>query len=255
VILSPPSGRPRLSVLAVPAGIGRPTGVLDLDEVAPGIWLRAVEVRKAVLLSQPAARKRAAVETPDLRVCGEVSHSPAHVARRLLRTFVETTAKLAWISRDVHRRSGVFLNTKSQDMKTLLKEIGWEDEYERTYKILNHYIHTDPKVSASGFYRTYEWGEGDLFPELGPETKHYLFKTSHGAAVLGENLMSRQEARQLYEPFLTVKVFDIALAGLRLLYGNTSMERGWWPGEVLPTFVRLCDRVPGLAALIRWPSA
>src|SRR4029450_10532960 len=64
VILSPPSGRPRLSVLAVPAGISRPTGVLDLDEVAPGIWLRTVEVREAVLLCQATARKREAGAAP-----------------------------------------------------------------------------------------------------------------------------------------------------------------------------------------------
>src|SRR5919107_3622542 len=82
VILSPPSGRLLLSGLAVPAGISRPTSVLNLDEVAPGIWLRTVEVRKAVLLGQPAARKRAAVEAPDLRVCGEVGYRPAHVAWR-----------------------------------------------------------------------------------------------------------------------------------------------------------------------------
>src|ERR687896_86403 len=56
------------SLLAVTRWICRQTRVLDLDEVAPGVGLRAVEVGEPVLARQPARGERAAVAAVDLRV-------------------------------------------------------------------------------------------------------------------------------------------------------------------------------------------
>jgi hypothetical protein len=143
------------------------------DDVPPSLFAEEEKLFRQLL--------ELMVEAVDaIRVlCRHGLYRPAYA---MLRTFVETTTKLVWISRDVPRRSEVFFSAKRHDMKKRLKEIGWEDEYERTYKALNHYIHADPRMSASGYYRTYEWGDDDLFPELGPETKYYFFGNPQGTA-------------------------------------------------------------------------
>src|SRR5262245_57927817 len=66
--------------LSVPGRIGRPSRILDLADVAPGVGLRAVEVGEAVLPGELAARQRLAAPAADVRVRGEVRDRATDVA-------------------------------------------------------------------------------------------------------------------------------------------------------------------------------
>ena len=187
-----------------------------------------------------------------LVLCQHSLYRPAYAT---LRSILETMAKLLWVSLDPPRYGELFLKGTEPNMREILRRIGWEEEYERTFQDLSDFVHSKPRASASDFYLTYDWGADGPLPDFGPDTAYFVVEGLEGVSFLASNPMTRKEALVLYEPYLAAKVFDIALLGLRALYGNSCERRGWWPHDALPVFVGLCARRPDLAESMRWMSA
>ena len=68
--------------LSVSGGIGWLAGILDLNNVAPSIGLRTVEIGKAIELGELATRERLAAPALNVPICSKVGNRAADVTRR-----------------------------------------------------------------------------------------------------------------------------------------------------------------------------
>lgn len=180
-------------------------------------------------------------------LCDEGLYRPAH---SILRSILENMATLIWVSLDTERYGKLFDEGKQPNTREILKRIGWEQEYDRTFKPLSSFVHAD--LSNAEMYKNYDFGEGGLCPEVEPDAEYYIIETPNGYLPLGVKSMSQEEAKTLYEPFLAIKVFDLTIAGLERLHGAESPNLDWWPDETIPIFINACAKDKKLSELMLW---
>jgi len=77
-------------------------------------------------------------------------------AYAILRSILEGMATLVWMSLKIDSYCILFEEGKQPNTKEILKRIGWEDEYERTFQYLSGFVHID--MDSAEFYRNYELG-------------------------------------------------------------------------------------------------
>jgi hypothetical protein len=123
-------------------------------------------------------------------------------AYAILRAILEAMGTLVWLSLDINRYCILFEEGKQPNTKEILRRIGWEDEYDRTFRYLSGFVHID--LDNAEFYRNYEIGgdPSEPFPEILPDVEYYLINTAEGPRPLSIRLMSKDEAAQEYGPYL-----------------------------------------------------
>jgi hypothetical protein len=94
----------------------------------------------------------------------------------VLRSILEAMATLIWVSLDISRNCSLFENRKQPNMREILRCIGWEEEYDRTFKYLCGFVHID--MNNADFYRSVEAGDdaSQPFPEILPEAEYFSFR-------------------------------------------------------------------------------
>jgi len=170
----------------------------------------------------------------------------------VLRSVLEAMATLLWVSTNIERYCPLFESGKQPNMREVLKRIGWEEEYERTFGYLSGFVHID--MENAEFYREYllEPDPSQPSPEILPDSEFYIVGTDEGPMLLAINLMSREEAERQYGPFLAAKTFDLAAAGLEKLYGTEYYQKDWWQQEVALLHTQLLSDHPELTQKMLW---
>jgi len=174
---------------------------------------------------------------------------PAHA---ILRSILEGMATLVWISLDIDRYCTLFEKGTQPNTKEILRMIGWEDEYNRTFGYLSGFVHID--MDNADFYRDYEFGSepSQPFPEILPDTEYYIVGTTNGPYPLSIRPMSKEEAAHAYGPYLGAKTFDLIAAGLEQLYGADYYQKNWWQQDAALTCMRLSLNHPDIAKRMLW---
>jgi hypothetical protein len=170
----------------------------------------------------------------------------------VLRSVLEAMATLLWVSTNIERYCPLFELGKQPNPREILKRIGWEEEYERTFRYLSGFVHID--MENAEFYRDYLLGPdpSQPFPEILPDAELYIIETEEGPRPLAINLMSREEAERQYGPYLAAKTFDLVAAGLEKLYGTEYYRKDWWQQKAALLYTQLIAEHPELAQKMFW---
>lgn len=168
----------------------------------------------------------------------------------ILRSVLENIATLLWITLDVERYAVLFEEGRQPNTKEILTRIGWEQEYERTFKFLSSFVHAD--LTHSDMYKNYDTEDGIVAPEVAPDGEMYILGTPDGYISLSINPMSPDEIEREYEPYLSAKVFDLAVVGMAKLYGSNAHAQHWWPITAITAFTEICSKNPNLGKLMLW---
>ncbi|MGB0563119.1 MAG: hypothetical protein ACPGVO_15135 [Spirulinaceae cyanobacterium] len=177
-------------------------------------------------------------------------------AYAILRSILEGMATLLWVSLSIERYCKLFEESKQPNTKEILKRIGWEDEYDRTFRYLSGFVHID--MSNAEFYRNYEIGDdpSQPFPEILPDTDYYIVDTAIDTAndlrPLSIRLMSKEEAANEYGLYLAVKTFDIIAASLQKLYGVDYYKQDWWQQDAALACMKLSLENSDIAKCMLW---
>lgn len=170
----------------------------------------------------------------------------------ILRSILEGMATLVWMSLKIDRYCTLFEDGKQPNTKEILKRIGWDDEYDRTFRYLSGFVHID--MDTAEFYRNYELG-GDPsqpFPEVLPDIEYYIVGTPDGPRPLSIRPMSKEEAANEYGPYLGAKTFDLIAAGIEKLYGTDYYLKDWWQQDAALTCMQLSLNDPDIAKRMLW---
>lgn len=179
-------------------------------------------------------------------LCEEGLFRPAHA---ILRSVLENMASLLWVALDVKRYGDLLDDGKQPNTREILKRIGWEEEYERTFRGLSGFVHTD--LTNADMYKEYDLSDEDTFPEIRADGEYYVVQTEDGAKPLGVTPMSYEQAASLYEPYLVTKLFDIIVVGMAKLYTDYQSQN-WWPYNSILSFERIISDDPDLAKRMLW---
>lgn len=173
-------------------------------------------------------------------------------AYAVLRSILEGMATLLWVSLSIDKYCKLFEESKQPNTKEILKRIGWEDEYDRTFRYLSGFVHID--MGNAEFYRNYEIGEdpSQPFPEILPDTDHYIVDTSDELRPLSIRLMSKEEAAHEYGSYLAAKTFDLIAASLQKLYGEDYYKQDWWQQDAALACMQLSLKNPDTAKHMLW---
>lgn len=173
-------------------------------------------------------------------------------AYAILRSILEAMATLVWVSLSIDRYCALFEEGKQPNTREILKRVGWEDEYGRTFQYLSSFVHID--LGTAEFYRNYELG-GDPsqpFPEVLPDVEYYVISTTDGPRPLSIRLMSKDEAAREYGPYLAAKTFDLVAAGFEKLYGTDCYLKNWWQQDAALAFMQLSMNNPNIGNRMLW---
>jgi len=174
-------------------------------------------------------------------------------AYAILRSILEGMATLVWISLDIDQYCVPFEEGKLPNTREILKKVGWEDEYDRTFRYLSGFVHIK-KLQNAEFYRNYELG-GDPsqpFPEVLPDIEYYIVGTADGPRPLSIHLMSKEEAAHEYGPYLGAKTFDLVAASIEKLYGVDYYQKDWWQQDAALACMQLSLSDPDIAKRMLW---
>jgi len=151
-------------------------------------------------------------------------------AYAVLRSVLETMSTLVWLSLNIEKYFPLFETATQPNQREILRRIGWEDEYDRTFRYLSGFVHID--IDNAEFYREYEWEPdgSQPFPEINADADYY-FTLQKNPQLLMINPMSHEAANQRYGPYIEAKTFDLIAAGLQKLYGAEYYRRLWWHPE------------------------
>lgn len=173
-------------------------------------------------------------------------------AYAILRSILEGMGTLIWISLSVERYCTLFEEGKQPNTKEILKRVGWEEEYDRTFRYLSGFIHLD--MDNAEFYRNYELGDGPSqpFPEVLPDVDYYIIGTNDEPRPLSISLMSKDEAAHQYGPYLGAKTFDLIAASVEKLYGADYYKKDWWQQDAALVCMQLSLNNPDIAKRMLW---
>ena len=183
-------------------------------------------------------------------LCENRLFRPAH---SILRSFLEASATLVWIGHDIKRYGSLFLQGNQPNIREILRRIGWDKEYDTTYKLLSSLVHIDSDSML--MYRHLDFGRDGLFPEILPDAENYIMIDTEGNHVMvGMPVMSREEAASLYGPYLEAKVFDLTLCSLWSLYGVSAKSHHWWPLDKVRIFEAWARNDSNIRGILLWPK-
>jgi hypothetical protein len=163
---------------------------------------------------------------------------PAH---SVLRSLLETLTVLAWIARRPQRHLDLFHTNELPPVRNLLETLGWDSEFELTYKPLSEFTH--PRATQLHVYRQADTGlaTGMPAPEITADGELYVLPDEVGIPFVSFTPMTSQEAEELYAPYLRFKALDIVLTAVLKLWGSDVVAAGWWPAEAATALADLLD--------------
>lgn len=179
-------------------------------------------------------------------------------AYAVLRSVLENMATLVWLALDITRYTRLFEEGKLPNMREILRRIDWEPEYDRTFRFLSKFIHSD--TMFADFYKKYEgvsnyqeienssyWSQMVV-----TEDELYVAETSEGFQLFYVKPMTEAQIKAAYLPYLYAKTFDITITGLKRLYGKNITSRKWWPNDTIFRFTKLCQEDSNLNEVMLW---
>jgi hypothetical protein len=160
-------------------------------------------------------------------------------AYAVLRSVLENMATLVWLTLDVDRYTRLFEEEKLPNMKEILTRIGWEPEYDRTFRFLSKFVHSN--LIFADFYKRQEGVSGFQKLEnseywsqmIVTENELYVAETSDDIELNYVKSMTEAEIKTAYLPYLYAKTFDLTITGLKRLYGTNITTQKWWPVDTL----------------------
>lgn len=173
-------------------------------------------------------------------------------AYAVLRSVLEAMGTLLWVSSNIDCYCPLFENGKQPNTREILRKIGLEAEYDRTFRYLSGFVHID--LEYAEFYREYE-AETDPslpFPEILSNSEYYVIQPNSGPIPLSIRFLSQEEAQVRYGPYLAAKSFDIVATTLERFYGDRYYNKDWWDQQAALHCTEIANTNAGLSKKMTW---
>lgn len=159
----------------------------------------------------------------------------------LLRVMLENAAILVWVAKDPEVNLQRFQNSEKPNaipkLHAIMGDIGWSREYREIYgSLLSLFVH--PRPSGLDLYKTTMCAEKGFVPT--PLVDTYIC----------ENEYSKPEIFHVFDasadtliadhgPFISLKMYDIALSSLTLCHDEYPESHRWWPSRTILYFDKI----------------
>lgn len=157
-----------------------------------------------------------------------------------LRTSLELTTSFAWLAEDFNNRLARFSEGRCPSVQKMMSSanLGWEDEYRKTYSPLSDFVHGSFVLSDFNKVETSYQNKQDVpYSALGD----YFLIRNEGSWHI--HLVEDQPLEELiaqHSGFIAAKTFDLVLTILIRASGDYSDAFNWWPSrEQVEAFDRL----------------
>lgn len=132
-------------------------------------------------------------------------------AYSILRSILENMATLMWLTLDIDKYPRLFEEGKQPNTREILRRIGWESEYDRTFRFLSKFVHSS-LVNSDFYKKTSEpnsWidlKDGSYWANaLVTENEVLIIETENGFEILEIHQMTEEETNTLYAPYLSIR--------------------------------------------------
>ncbi|MEE8484312.1 MAG: DUF5677 domain-containing protein [Nitrospinota bacterium] len=168
----------------------------------------------------------------------------------LLRCLLESSATLAWMSKNPDKRSGKYFNNRLPSVKERLGELGWQNEY-RLYADLSQGVHADSKAADN--LRKTVIRKFEVPPSLAYRRIGHLFTGRDGLIYeVASRWVDKREFENFFAPFLVGKTLDYLLTSLLVVFGEKLREKPWWRPEFQDGLIE-CERALKWKCELLWP--
>lgn len=165
-------------------------------------------------------------------------------------------ATLMWLTLDIDKYPRLFDEGKQPNTREILRRIGWESEYDRTFRFLSKFVHSS-LVNSDFYKKTSEpnsWidlKDGSYWANaLVTENEVLIIETENGFEILEIHQMTEEETNTLYAPYLSMKTFDFIITGIRHLYDPIFLDETC--GAAIREFERICSESSDLQKAMIW---
>jgi hypothetical protein len=175
-------------------------------------------------------------------------------AYAVLRGLLECMATILWIAHgpaDAPRR---FAGGHGLKSRKLLAAVGWQDEYDMTFRYLSEMAH--PSADAAEAYRWYDDSRSihAPAPEITPDLELYVVGLpGEDAVAVPVRGQTPEQIRAEFEPFVVAKAFDLVTSALAAIYGgDRCWHAAWWPERGFDLLAICLREHPSIRGRLRW---
>lgn len=148
-----------------------------------------------------------------------------------LRTLLEITVSFSWLVDDFDNRIERFIKGQCPSPQKMMSRanLGWDDEYRKTYSPLSDFVHGSFVLSDFNKIELTYGNKGDV--PYSALADYFIIKSEQEKLICQVENLPTQELVAKHGGYIAVKTFDLALTMLIRASGDYSDAFTWWPGR------------------------